>query len=144
MLGRVRTMALALTIATGVPNSARAQPDPGIAREHFNAGIKLYDKGDFEGALVEFRAAEASRPSPAIVVNIALCQRQLGRNAEAIEVLEALLLDPKVDAPTRTATERTLGELRAKAATIRIRLVLNVAPGTRAPEPTVTIDGEPI
>src|SRR5438874_1075813 len=119
MFGRARFFALALFVST-----AWSQPDPvaQAAREHFSAGVKLYDKGDYEGALTEFRAAYTAQSSPAILVNVALTLRKLGRNAEAIDALEPLLVDPAVDAATRASTEKTLAELRAKIATIRVQV----------------------
>lgn len=139
MLGRARFFALALFVSPALAQPP-ADPVAQAARQHFAAGVKLYDKGDYEGALTEFRAAYTAQSSPTILVNIAVCLRKLDRNAEAIEILEAILADPNVDPQTRASTQKTLGELRAKAATIRVQIVLNVPPGGRAPEPILSVD----
>jgi hypothetical protein len=144
MFRALRWLALALFITGPALAQPSTEADIAAARAHFSAGIRLYDKGDYEGALVEFRAAHASHARPQILVNIGLCLRALGRNAEAIETLETLVADPSADDPLQTATKRTLDELRAKVASIRIRVVLNVSPGIRAPDPTVSLDQTPL
>ena len=86
-------LSLAMVLLFAAP-FARAQPaDPTVeeARARFEEGVRRYDKRDFEGALAEFRAAYDAHPSPAILRNVALSLKALGRNAEAIEALERML-----------------------------------------------------
>lgn len=141
----VATIAV-LACAIGAPAIAIAQPaaDPALeeARAHFAEGVRRYDARDYEGALAEFRAAYAARSSPALLRNVALSLRALGRNAEAIEALERMLAEGTDLAPNvREAANRTLQELRAVTGTVRVHVVLNAPPGTASPRPTVALDG---
>jgi hypothetical protein len=138
-------LAIALVLGFLAALPAHAQSDPALqaARQHFDAGVRAYDKGDYETALVEFRAAYAQKSSPAILRNIALCLAKLDRNAEAIDAIERMLAEggPEI-ANIRAPAENTLRELRAKAATIRLHVVFHLTPGTTAPEARVDVDGE--
>ena len=55
------------------------------ARSHFKTGVKLYQDGDYTGALAEFQAAYDFKPGPGSLQNIALCQKALFRYAEAAD-----------------------------------------------------------
>ena len=61
------------------------------ARRHFRLGIRLYQDTNYPGALAEFEAAYAAKPSPSSLQNVALCQKALFRYREAAATLTQLL-----------------------------------------------------
>lgn len=122
---------------------ARADEATDRARAHFEQAVHRFDKKDYEGALVEFRAAYDEKKSPAILRNIALCLRALGRNAEAVDTLEQMLHDggDTLKPEVRNAARRAIDELTPQIGTVRIRTTLRDPPGTPPARVDVTIDG---
>jgi hypothetical protein len=94
---QVRHSLLLLALALLPPRPAAAQPMPSVssadkaeARRRFDRGLSLYNDGDLEGALGEFRLAYKLTQHPVVLYNLALVQAGLGRAAEAVEALEKL------------------------------------------------------
>ena len=54
------------------------------AKKHYTEGKKKLDANNYEGALVEFRAANDVLPAPATQQKIAFCLDQLGRTQDAV------------------------------------------------------------
>jgi hypothetical protein len=104
------------------------------ARAHFRRGVALYDgpPPDYEGALLEFRAAYAQKPVPSIKRNIALCLRGLKRNVAAIETLEQMLLEggDKIKPEVRDAARKAITEMSAQIATVRLKVIVPAATPT--------------
>lgn len=100
----------------------------------FKQGKAHFEKGQLTEALAAFEKAHALEPSPELLLNIAQCNRGLGRRAEAITALEQFLAQaPKH--PLRTAVENTLHDLRlevAKDTPAKVEL-------TPSPEPVVPV-----
>lgn len=113
------------------------------ARVHFNAGVKLYDQKppDYEGALAEFRAAYAEKATPTIQANIALCLRGLHRYGDAIDELEQMLATggDTMKPETRAAARRSIDEMSAQVATVRLRVIVHVVSGGGGPPPSVDL-----
>jgi hypothetical protein len=131
-------LAIAWALAAGslvllAPRAASAQvsADEG-ARAHFKKGVALYDLSppDYEGALLEFRAAYAQKPVPSLKRNIALCLRGLKRNVEAIEALEQMLIEggDTIKPEVRDAAKKAIAEMSAQIATVRLKVVVPGAP----------------
>jgi hypothetical protein len=81
--------ALALSARGDQPSAARSE-----ARERFERGLQLHRQGDPAGALAEFAQVQASVPDEYVLFNIGLVYAELNRPAEAIEALQAVLLNP--------------------------------------------------
>ncbi|MFO0552576.1 MAG: PEGA domain-containing protein [Polyangiaceae bacterium] len=83
-------MALAFVFALGsfAPPVALAQDEYAA---HMKNGVALYKLNDFKAALAEFEAAYAATPKASPLINQALCYRQLGKYAQAVERLELAL-----------------------------------------------------
>jgi tetratricopeptide (TPR) repeat protein len=64
--------------------------DP-TASEQFRRGRQKYARGDWDGALDDFRTAWRRAPAPALLVNIGQCLRKLDRPAEAVAVFSFYL-----------------------------------------------------
>ncbi|HEY0466097.1 MAG TPA: PEGA domain-containing protein, partial [Polyangiaceae bacterium] len=108
------------------------------ARRHFKLGIKLYQDGNYPGALAEFEAAYAAKPGPGSLQNVALCQKALFRYREAAATLEQLLRahgSELSEGETKAVTE-AIAELHGLVGSI----VVNVEPS----EAKVSIDGRPV
>lgn len=115
-------LALALLVpALGVPSlvaphEAAAQGDPRIeARTHYQAGMSKFNAGQYDEAVVEFRAAEQLAPSPLNHYNIALALERKGDAAGAIDAYRAYL-DRLPNAANRGDVEASIKRLGPTAA----------------------------
>jgi hypothetical protein len=63
--------------------SARADDTTTDARQHYEAGIALFDAREHEQALIEFEKANEIKPRPAAVFMMAQCEYLLGRLKDA-------------------------------------------------------------
>ncbi len=101
--------ALVLWLALGAW-SAAAETAP-TAEAIYRKAKAAFDAGRLEEALTQFESAYQKQPAPELVLNIAQCQRGLGRRRAAIASLEKFIsLAPQH--ALRPAAERTLAELR--------------------------------
>ena len=82
-----------------------AAEEPSEGAVHFDRGVELFHKGDFEGALVEFRAAYEIEPHYRVRYNIGISLYELHRYLEAREELEAYLLEGGDEISEEKATE---------------------------------------
>ena len=134
--------AATLVLSASPSASAQVSGDEG-ARAHFKKGVALYDlkPPDYEGALLEFRAAYAQKPVPSLKRNIALCLRGLNRNVEAIEALEEMLLEggDAIKPDVRDAAKKAIAEMSAQLATVRLKV--NVASAAAPVAYEVALDG---
>lgn len=106
------------------------------ARQAFGAAQKLYQASRFAEALQRFEEAQALKPHPVIIFNIARCHELLGNFAQALEAYrEYLRLSP--GATDRAAVRASIAKLEKKVVTQT--LIVNAEPaGAR-----VTVDGKP-
>jgi hypothetical protein len=92
---------------------ALAQKDPrGEAKTHYTNGKALYEQGEYEKAIAEFKAADALAPSGVNDFNIGLAYEQLGQNAEAVRYLRSYL-QRVPDAKNKATVEATIERLEA-------------------------------
>ncbi len=91
---------LVLGSLTG-PNTALAENKITAARAHYARGSQMFDAGAFDGAILEFKAADRLVPSAVLDFNIALSYRGLGDNQNAVAHFRRYLArDPQaVDRP---------------------------------------------
>jgi tetratricopeptide (TPR) repeat protein len=93
---------------------AWAQKDPRAeAKAHYASGKKLYDQGQYELAIAEFRAADQLAPSGVNDFNIALAHEALGNGRDAIRHYESYLTRVP-DAPNRATVEASIKRLDAQ------------------------------
>ncbi len=81
-----------------------------IARDHYRAGAQFYDLGEFDRAVVEFKAAYEIVPSAVLLYNIAQAYRMSGDKADALQFYK-LYLSAKPDAPNRADVEAQIQAL---------------------------------
>ncbi len=113
-LARISTafvVVVAMMVAPLVVAPAQAGPMDD-ARKHYQRGSQLYQGGDYEGAIREFRAADKLAPAPLLLYNIALSYDRLGRVDEAIEHYRKYL-DAAPGASNRAEVEKSLKRLSA-------------------------------
>lgn len=121
----LHVLAASLILAAGVaPGLARAQPAPTTteteeARRHFDRGVRLFDQGDNDGALVEFRRAWELSRRPSVLFNVAAAAQALRRYGEAVEALRLFLVEVPGAHPQRPEAEHTLRELEQLLARVR-------------------------
>lgn len=79
--------------------------DKAAAREAFVVAMKLYEAGDYAGALSKFSEAWALVPVATVRLNVARCQEKLGRTATAWAEYKAAAADAKVEGKTKVETQ---------------------------------------
>jgi hypothetical protein len=132
-------------LAAGLATNARADEtstsDPVIAaaleaaRQHMEAGERLYGQGSYDEAAREFLLANQARPASAYVFNVGLCYMQAGNGPNAVRYLRQYLsLEP--NAPDRVAVEERVREIEAALA------AAPPPPPDGAPPPTIVITQE--
>lgn len=112
-----------------------AEPPAEAGRRHFRNGVKLYQDGNYAGALAEFQAAYAAKPSAASLQNLALAQKALFRYVEASRSLEQLLErhSSELQEGEHDAIREALNELRSLVGSVELRVT--------PPDARVTLDG---
>jgi hypothetical protein len=68
---------------------------PPDAQKQWDSAIALYQKGQWDGARTSFYAAWEASKNPRVLFNVAICDKNLGRYARAIETLKKELADGK-------------------------------------------------
>lgn len=141
------TALLASGLAAGLaPSTALAQrsaADIESARQLYNQGIELRDKGDLRSALEKFKAAHALGNTPITGVDLCKTYAALRMPVEAREVCLGVGRIPPLSGETSRSQEaraeaaRVAEEVKPKIASLRIRV--GGVPAGR--EPTVTVDG---
>lgn len=122
-------MARTRLLALGVLLSLLAIPGPGLggggkqeAKERFEKGVGLFKDGDFEAALVEFRAAYEAVPHYSVRYNLGVTLQNLHRYSEAMEEFVAFLEEggSKIGKKKRQEVEGFIEELESLVSTLRI------------------------
>jgi len=106
------------------------------ARTLFREGNRRLEAQDYAAALELFRSAYARFPSVKILLNLGTTLRTLGREAEAADVYERYLADPKAEPRRRAEVERLVKELDGRLG--RLRIVVT-EPGAK-----IVVDGREV
>lgn len=127
----VATTLLTPTFVTAFESTALAQPAkkksvrdqlPPDAQKQWDAAIALYEKGQWDGARTSFYAAWEASKNPRVLFNVAVCDKNLGRYARAIESLKKELADGKgqLSADEETAVKNQISGLEQFVAELTI------------------------
>lgn len=81
------------------------------AREEFTTGARYFEIGDYPQALEHFKAAYVHFEDPAILFNIAQCERLLNHKPEALRSYR-IYLTKRPDAPNRADIEQIIATLQ--------------------------------
>jgi tetratricopeptide (TPR) repeat protein len=104
--------ALALSFSAQAGAGGAADADVARAKEHFRLGHVHYKAGRYADAVREFEAANAIKPHPIFLFDMAQAYRLAGDAAHAIEMYRAYLaVDPM--AKNRKSVEQKIEVLRA-------------------------------
>jgi hypothetical protein len=77
---------------------AAAAPSPAVkaeARERFDTGLHLFEKGENAGALAEFKRAYQLIPTPVVLYNMGLVYAAMNRPVDALDALTQFLSEPE-------------------------------------------------
>jgi hypothetical protein len=69
------------------------------ARERFDTGLHLFEKGENAGALAEFKRAYQLIPNPVVIYNMGLVYAAMNRPVDALDALNQFLADPGTAGP---------------------------------------------
>ncbi|MDF2696508.1 MAG: hypothetical protein K0S65_4891 [Labilithrix sp.] len=136
----------ALLLVLGLPATASAQrtaQDIASARQLYNEGIELRDKGDMKGALEKFKAAHALGNTPLTGIELCRTHAALAQPVEAREVclgvgrIAPLPEESQRSKDARNDAARLAEAERSKIGSIRLKIT-GVPAGW---QPTVVVDG---
>ncbi|MGZ3475329.1 MAG: hypothetical protein ACXWUG_14355 [Polyangiales bacterium] len=117
----------ACAIAAPYGSSAFAAPTEAQmneARQRYDRGLKLYNEGAYDAALVEMQRAYELAPSFKILYNLGLIHRQLNDYAAALKVFRRYLQEGgnKVPKDKRAEVTTAITELEKRVATITVEV----------------------
>lgn len=111
-----RAIGVALVLVLALTATAGAQGDPRVeARARYQAGMAKFNAGQYDDAIVEFRAADQIAPAPMNEYNIALAYDRKGDAASAVKAYRAFL-DRSPNTPNRAEVEASIQRLAPAAA----------------------------
>lgn len=118
------------------PKPADAKPaKPADAKALFASGEKKFKANDFEGALADFEASNAAKPTPEAQRYIALSHDNLGHYAEAVAAYDAFL----AAVPVKMKAEGEEAKTRMEA----IKAMPGKVHVETTPPSAVGVDGQP-
>jgi hypothetical protein len=141
---RITAFFLACALASAPVATAFADPSAAeiaAARELFEEGLKLEDKGDWSGALERFRKVAAVKTTPQVRFHIALCLENTGKLVDALVEFERAKSDASADSSAQivaTNAQKHVVDLKERIP----RVVVKVPAGVEGV--AVTIDGTSI
>lgn len=130
----------------GAAHAQRSAADIESARQLYNQGIELREKGDLKGALEKLRAAHALGNTPLTGIELCKTHASLAQPVEAREVCLGVGRIPPLAGETsrsqdaRNEAARVAEEMKPRISIVRLR-VTGVPQGR---EPIVTVDGAPV
>ncbi len=119
------------------PPPALADALTGDAKEAYDAGRRLYESGDYPGALAKFQSASQASGDPRLLWNAAVCERAMQHYARAVALVHRY-----IDSHSHLITpeaERDARDFLAAAETRTAPLDVQAS----EPGALVTVDGDP-
>jgi hypothetical protein len=108
---RIACLLRHLVVAVVLCFAARAHADDRAdARAHYQAGLRFYGSGDYQGAIREFSAAQQLAPADLNNYNLALCYDKLGDAEPAVQYYRAFL-DKQPGTDKRAEIEASISRL---------------------------------
>lgn len=93
-MGRLQARMIVLLIAGLVTTTAGAESARlREAREHFESGAKAYKLGDYERAIVEYKASYDLHPAPLLLYDLGQAYRKVGRFEQALHSYQQYMAD---------------------------------------------------
>ncbi len=122
---------LAVLLASSLPWLApapEAEAQPACSRDDAKArylkGVELFEEGDYQAALIEFKRSYECVPNFNVLYNIGQVYFQLQDYANALKTLQQYLDDggKRIPQSRRTEVERDVDKLKARVATVTIKV----------------------
>jgi PEGA domain len=126
------------------PAYAQAKPPPlknqltGAAKDHFETGVRLAGRRDWNGARSSFQAAYDASANPRVLFNVAVCERELGRYGAAVEAFRRELNEGK-----GKISKEEEAEVSAAIASLE-KLLASLTIEVNEPGADVFVDGEKV
>jgi tetratricopeptide (TPR) repeat protein len=98
---------------------ANEDVDTERARACYERGQRLYDLGNYQGAIEEFKQGFLLSGLPAFLLNMGQAYKQLGDNPNALDYYKRYLAKIEDDDPTKASVEKVIAELEAGMAANR-------------------------
>jgi hypothetical protein len=102
-----------------VPSAAQAG-DVELARRLFADGVKLFERGDYEGARRLFRKADAEHHAAPIVYNLGLAEERVGHPQAAVDAYEAYVAEKGDGGELSSAAIVAIAQIKARSTRLRI------------------------
>jgi tetratricopeptide (TPR) repeat protein len=114
----------------------------------YELGMKLYNLGEFQQALEQFKAAYLEKAEPLFLFDIGQCYRRMGNHEKALEAYRSYLREAP-GAKNRAAVEKFIVDAEAALAEDRRRaaqppIAVQPPQGPVAPEPAATPEAKPL
>lgn len=109
----------ALLLASLSPRAARAD-DVDAARRDFAEGVRLYQRGDYEGARRLFKRADTEHHAASIVYNLAHAEERLQRPQAAVDAYEAYIAEAGESGEFSGAAVVAIAQIKARSTRLRI------------------------
>lgn len=132
----MRSTLVCLALLMAAPPARADKRD--VAREEFKTGARYFEIADYPNALEHFKTAYIAFEDPAILFNIAQCERLLNHKAEALRAYR-IYLQKRPDSPNRADIENIVATLQEainkdqKASTMPPVGVEGAKPGEETP-----------
>jgi hypothetical protein len=127
----VRRLSIVLSIL--LVSAPALADDVEAARKKFAEGVRLYQKGDFEGARQLFVQANAEHHAAPIVYNLALAEEKLGHAQAAIDDYESYVAEAGSTGEYISAATVALAEIKSRSTKLRVE--------SKPPGAHVVVDG---
>lgn len=101
------------------PRDARAD-DVEAARRDFAEGVRLYQRGDYEGARRLFKKADAEHHAAAIIYNLAFAEERLFHLQAAVDAYEAYVAEVGPSGELSSAAAMAIVQIKARSTRLRI------------------------
>src|SRR5687767_7491145 len=109
-------LGLSVAVVLVSARDAQAQKDPRAdAKKHYSEGKRLYETGEYDKAIAEFKTADQLAPSGVNDFNIALAYEALGKPADAIRYYQSYLTRV-LNADNRADVQASIDNLQAQSA----------------------------
>lgn len=140
---RSRSWMMALALCAAAPAAARAEPPveaplEAQAEDLFRQARDAMENRQYAKALDLLRESHAAAPGRGKLLNMAICEEELGRFASAWRHVREVLDQLPPGDERRPIAERRLAALAPRIPHVRIEVSLGAPPGLR-----VALDGEP-
>ncbi len=118
-IGEIAALFAFVAMAALVAHDARADDVEG-ARKDFAEGVRLYQRGDFEGARSLFMKADAEHHAPSIIYNLARTEERLLRAQAAVDAYEAYVAEAGESGEFTGAAVVAITQIKARSTRLRI------------------------